>query len=279
MRFLFSSLIVMVVVLSPFTAYSQTGKAKVLLVPYKYKMYFSEIDEELHKANNMNFAEINSKFRSAIDQNLFVTLKKTYDPISFYAFNTKEEEALKELSYIHSSIGYKYEVLEEEQPETETAKSPVKKFWNKLQEPKTKDPKQPKEAVTDGQVTTARDTREKYMMTKITNSNLIPTLNKSYNAQYYLFINQLDIAPALGSEFYSAADNSYKRMIKIHYTIFSKSGDVVSSGAKKTYFSGKLNDINKICKQYIAEASQKIAQEIQPESQPTEAANKPVVLH
>lgn len=277
MRVLFTSLFIFNLFFGLFSASAQTQKARILLVPYEYKMYFSEIDEELHENNKVSFAEINSKFRSALDQNLFMSLKKTYDPISFYAFDTKDE-ALRELSYIHSSIGYKYEVLEEEESNETEEKSPVKKLWNKLQEPKEKEARQPKEAVTGGQVTTARDTREKYMMTKLTNENLISTLNKSYNAQLYLFINQLDIKRALGSEYYSVADNSYKRMIKVHYTIFSNTGKVVSTGAKKVYFSANVNDLDKIAKQYIAEAAALIVAEIQQEST-EEAPSNPVVLH
>ena len=61
----------------------------------------------------LNFQDIRAKFRAALDQNIFIALKKYYHPMSFYSI--PPEEAQKELAYIYNSIGYKYEVMPQEE--------------------------------------------------------------------------------------------------------------------------------------------------------------------
>lgn len=257
------------------------SKKNILLIPYEYKMYSSDIDQELHKANNMNFAEINAKFRSALDQNIYLALKKVHDPISFYRFDNAEE-ARKELSYIYSSIGYQYEPMPTPPKETqEKGKNPLKGIVAKIQEKTTKSDEivEERTPVTDGEVTTGRDTREKYMKTKVINENLLGTLHKSYRSTRFIFINEMDIKKAINNQYYKIADNSYKREIKVHFTILDHTGKVVDSGAAKTYFSTQTNDINKICKQHLPEIASQVVKKLTTIPDSNEPAAQAEVLH
>ncbi len=219
-----------------------TNKSSVLVVPFESKMYLSDIDRDLALKNGMNFQEIKAKFRAALDREIFISLKAYYNPLSFYSIEPKE--SVKELAYIYNSIGYKYEVVPEE---VVVKKEPVgKKLLGKFKK-KEKEGEYIEAGIQNGEVVSQVDNREKYMKTKLTNEKLLPNLNKKYGASYYVFINELDIKRA-ANDAYQAAEEQYKREIKVHYTIFDDAGKEVSSGAIKSRFASGQNDIDKIIK-------------------------------
>lgn len=218
-------------------------QSSVLVIPFETKMYFSDIDRDISQKTELNFHQIKAKFRAALDQNIYIALKKYHKPLSFYSI--EPNEAKKELAYIYNSIGYKYEVVpEEEVVEKETV---GKKLIGKFKK-KEKEEEYIKAGVSNGQVVSQVDNREKYMKTKISNEKLLPNLDKQYKASYYIFINQLDIKRAADQR-YLATEESYKREIKVHYTIFNATGEEVSSGAIKSRFASSQNDIDKIIKE------------------------------
>jgi len=231
------------------------AKNNVLIIPFESKMYFSDIDGDLSQKNEMNFHEIKAMFRAELDKNLFISLKEYFNPLSFYAM--EQEVVQKELTYIYSSIGYKYQIIEPEVVEKET---PAKKLFNKIK-PKEKE-KEPQEAtIQNGEIISEVDNHEKFMNTVITNDNLIPNLNKTYESTYYVFINQLDIKKS-ADDAYKAAENQYKREIKVHYTIINSNTKEVSSGAIISRFNSSESDINKIIKIHFPLIAEKITQKL-----------------
>lgn len=216
------------------------GKSSVLVIPFESKMYISDIDRDLAQNHQMNFQEIKAKFRAALDREIFIALKKYYNPQSFYSISP--EESRKELGYIYNSIGYKYEVVPEEV--VVRKKNIGTKLIGKFKKKKKED-EYMKAGIQGGQVVSQVDNREKYMKTTLVNEKLIPSLNSKYNASHYVFINQLDIKRGADMR-YAASDEGYKREIKVHYTIFDNAGKEVSSGAIKSRFPSNQNDIDKI---------------------------------
>jgi len=234
---------------------SNSNKGSVLIIPFEPKLYISDIDNQIAVKNEMNFQDIKAKFRAALDQNLFITLKTYFTPLSFYTLN--EEEARTELSYIYNSIGYKYEVLEVEVEE----ETKGKKFANKFKKKENND-EYVEASVQNGQVVSQVDNREKYMKTILSNDQLLTSLNKKYQAEYYIFINELDIKRGVDSQ-YTNSNTTQDRTIKVHYTIFNNKEEV-SSGAIITTFDENENDINKIIKSQFGIIAEKIVSKIIP---------------
>jgi hypothetical protein len=229
-----------------------TNKKSVLVIPFESKMYLSDIDRDLAQKNEMNFQEIKAKFRAALDREIFIALKAYYNPLSFYSFEPKESRA--ELAYIYNSIGFKYEVMPEEVVvEKESA---GKKLLNKFKK-KEKEEEYIEAGIQNGEIISQVDNREKYMKTKIANEKLLLNLNKKFSASHYVFINQLDIKRSADMR-YVAAEEQYKREIKVHYTIFDNAGKEVSSGAIKSRFASGQNDIDKIIKVQFPLIAQRI---------------------
>ncbi len=217
-------------------------KASVLIIPFESKMYISDIDKDLAVKNELNFQDIKAKFRAALDRELFIALKKYYNPLSFYSI--EPQEAIQELAYIYNSIGYKYEVV----PVEEVVKK--ENAGTKLVEKLKKKPKEEEyleAGIQNGEVVSQVDNREKYMKTTLPNEKLLPNLNEKYKVNHYIFINELDIKKA-ANDVYQASEEQYQREIKVHYTIFDSSGKEISSGAIKSRFESEQNDIDKIIK-------------------------------
>lgn len=234
---------------------NNSNKGSVLIIPFEPKLYISDIDNQIAVKNEMNFQDIKAKFRAALDQNIFITLKNYFTPLSFYTLN--EEEARTELSYIYNSIGYKYEVLEVEAEE----ETKGKKFANKFKKKENND-EYIEASVQNGQVVSQVDNREKYMKTVLSNDQLLTNLNKKYQAEYYIFINELDIKRGVDSQ-YTNSNTTQDRTIKVHYTIFNNKEEV-SSGAIITTFDENENDINKIIKSQFGIIAEKIVSKIIP---------------
>jgi len=219
---------------------SVNNKNSVLIIPFENKMYISDIDRDISQKSELTFHQIKAKFRAALDQNIYIALKKYYKPLSFYSI--EPEEAKKELAYIYNSIGYKYEVVpQEEVVEKENVGT---KFLGKFKK-KDKEEEYIEASIQNGEVVSQVDNREKYMKTTLANEKLLPSLQKKYNTEHYLFINELDIKRA-ANDAYQASEEQYQREIKVHYTIFDVNGNEVSSGAIKSRFSSNQNDIDKI---------------------------------
>ena len=62
---------------------NSNNKGSVLIIPFEPKLYISDIDNQIAVKNEMNFQDIKAKFRAALDQNIFITLKNYFTPLSF----------------------------------------------------------------------------------------------------------------------------------------------------------------------------------------------------
>ena len=230
----------------------ESGKANVLVIPFETKMYFSDIDRDLGKENELSFQDIKAKFRAALDREIFIALKPYFNPLSFYAIEPQESRA--ELGYIYNSIGYKYEVVPEEVVvKKETA---GKKLMGKFKK-KEKKEEYIEAGIRNGEIVSQVDNREKYTKTTLPNEKLLPNLNQKFKASHYIFINQLDIKRSADKR-YVASEEQYKREIKVHYTIFDNAGKEVSSGAIKSRFPSNQNDMDKIIKVQFPLIAQRI---------------------
>lgn len=253
---------------------SNNGKKErtYLLVPFESKMYISDIDKKIYESEGLGTNEIRAKFQASLDQNLFINAKEMgLEPLSFY---TMEVDAQKELSYIYSSIGYKYEILPKEENK-EKNKTVADKLKNKFKT-KEENENQPQNNTTNGEIITKRVTEERYMQTTITNNNLLQTLVNTYQIEGVIFINQIDLLNNIVAD----GSGKHNRLLKIHYTIFDAAGNIIQSSAEKTYFPSNVNNVDKISKTAVAQNAKKIIEKIKLlQIEPTTTNSSMDVLH
>jgi len=214
----------------------------VLVIPFEPRLYNSEIDLGVNKETKMNQHQIRNAFRSGLDFSVVSVFKKKY---SVYSLLNDTGASGIDQRYIYESIAYNYVPL----PDPANASATAGKKNKKTDEDKPK--------IQNGQLTVTTSDQKKFMNVKITNPNLLNTLNKRYGAAIFVFISQLDInVQADTPEQYSSGNAG--RIVGIHYTIFDLSGNAVSAGLSVQHFPAGLNNPTKIVNTYFTEAAQAI---------------------
>lgn len=223
----------------------------LLLIPFEPHMYQSDINRELFEANGLDSYEIRQRFIAGIDQSFLYTFNKKCDVNSFYYL--EENDRYKDLSFVYNnrklSYIYKSETLENDQLAS------IKSIFNKK-----KKNNNDKTRIEDGQIISKVEKGEKYMKAEA-NDQLLDSLNKKYRSDFILFVNELDIKNMYGNV-YEMANMDYKRQIKLHYTLYSSNGNILSTGISSTYFPASENDINTIIEEYFPLLAQNIYKDL-----------------
>lgn len=205
---------------------------KVLVIPFEPKlMYMSEIDQNVRKETNMNFNQVQYAFRSGLDFCVVAEFKKKFSVVSLM---NDTGAVVRDQNYIYNSIAYKYDVV------------PVAD--GKPQKPDATD----KPKIQNGQLTVATNEQTKFMNVKITNPNLLTTLNKKYGTEVFVFISELDLKIQAPSP---------DRMAYVHYSIYDLKGNLVTAGLATISFPASANDPKKIVNSYFTGIAQKIKED------------------
>lgn len=246
-----------------------TRRSKVLIIPFDPKLYVSSADKDIAAKTGLSFYQIRDNMRYGLSSVVMNNVGGGLKPISLMHIDTGN--VAKDLAYIYSSIGYKYKPIPQKDLDRanqakEEAK-PINKLkgqFNKLV--KNEQTAQPKEeagaTIKDGQIHTVINNEEKYMSTSIHNPNLLKVLNQTYGADLFLFINELDIEEAADGDRVGLSSLSYKRKVKVHYTIFDINGKEIYGGASIVYMPANTNDMNKIINVYLNDAASMMTSEL-----------------
>jgi hypothetical protein len=225
----------------------------VLIVPFESKMFQSTIGKELQENSGLSYQELKTKFRTALDREIFLALRSYYTPFSFFALPPEKQQL--ELDYVYNGLHYEYVLLP-----IKVEEKRLKKLFSKFSK-KEKEENYIQAGMQNGQIVSQVDDREKYMKTTFLNSDLRSSIQKKYPAYNYLFISQLDIKHAIASESLGAF-SPQEREIKVHYTIMSALGEQLSGGAIKSYFFVNENEMDTILKVQFPSVAQQIVKEL-----------------
>ena len=215
---------------------------KVLVIPFNPKLYNSEADRNINKETNMTFNQIRHIFRVGLDFNVFTEIKKTFPSTSLLMLDTIKTK--KDIDMIYEGIDYKYDPV------------PVDKATNVKS-----DGYNAKSKIENGQVVVKVDDTQRFMNTTITNSELLPYLQKKYGADLYVFINELDIKNEINNSGISITDN-YKRIISVHYTLMDAAGKIITGGLASEKFPSNVNVPKDIIANHFSRVSTLIYEQI-----------------
>lgn len=238
------------------------NQQSVLLVPFESKMYLSDINKELALENELNSNQIIQRFTSGIDQSIYYTFQKRCNITSFYQLD--DEESSLDLNYIYDNIKLEYELVS-----TGEQASSLEKVKNKLKKKGEKDYQGGE--IRNGEIYTERDNRERYMKAIVENNNMLDSMHYKFDNTYFLFITELDIKNKY-EDAIALQQKNYKRELKMHYTLYHKNGDILSTGVSTTTFPATLNDIDQIISGYFPILAKNIYTDLFPdESQKEES--------
>jgi len=248
---------------------------KVLVIPFDQRLYNSNIDSRVAAETGLSAHQIKTRFRHGLTHTMVASGTAALPTISL--FNPEDEEMTRDLSYVYQSIGYEYLEVPvestEEEAEPQTGAQKLVQGFTRL----TRRPQNDEDRYVGGEDSeeVKQLEAERYMNTKIHNPKLLSYLQEHYEADVFVFINQLDISEMVGNDSYSYAKKSNMRRIKVHYTIFDHLGQQIYGGSSVVYFPAKVNDLNGIIKGYFPNATDIISGHLpQPQLSAEEAARK-----
>jgi len=195
---------------------------KFMIVPFEPKMYMSEFDQKFNEQTKWSFNQIREYFRHQLDNQLKLKFQSIQSPVvSFYNDSIK---TAKDLDYIYKSTTISFDLLDKPTAPTEE---------NKKQS-----------GIKNGQIVVEISADKKFTNLKTNNNELIPYLNKKYQSEYFIFINELDFKSVPDS--YNAATDTHQREVVVHYTIIDKNSKLITAGAATAKFTSKDNHPKKI---------------------------------
>lgn len=204
---------------------------RVMIISFEPQMFRCEWCEGFYESTGWSYREMTLRFRSALDQNIFQTLQKNgYQPVSLY--ESDQTRFANEQGYIYKSIAYDYELIDENGNELE----------------------KPFNGIENGQVVSRPAFNQKLIKVKITNSNLLNTLYKTYLADYFLFIAETDVLPPV----YNAYKKTEMPLMVVHITLYDKTGQLVYAGIIKEFFPGNWKEPQKLFKRIMPVVAEKI---------------------
>jgi len=210
---------------------------KVMIIPFEPVMYMSQIDKKVNEQTGWNFEEIRENFRRQLDVKILLKLKNKTQAVSFYMDSIK---MANDLSYIYKSRSLAYEMVD---PKERNSAANNKKQKN----------------ITNGQLTVEMNNDSRFMNAKIINPALLPSLNKKYGVEHFIFINELDIKYNMDA--YDLATDSYQRDVMVHYTIMDKTQKIISAGIATVKLSSNENIPKKIVAQAFVPIADYIAEQ------------------
>jgi hypothetical protein len=223
---------------------SVVKKTKILVIPWEPRMFncMSDISRAISKETSQKFDQIQESFRKG----MVAQLKKSFGP----AYNVVS--LLDDTAKMQSDLYYVY-------THTTMAFTPVNFPLNPTKADSAKLKQQ--SGVQKGQIAVQTDETEKFMNTIVLNPNLLAYLKKKYNADYVLFLNEVDMENDLGTDPSNLMGKTdYNRLVALHWTMFkTEDGKRVAMGKSKAKFPSTNNSPKKIIETCFATLSKSIS--------------------
>lgn len=229
------------------------NQQSLLLIPFESKMYLSDVNGALAKANNLSTEQIVERFAAAIDQSILHTFEEKCSVSSFYMLD--DEESATDLAYVFDNRELVYELVSKTKEKTKT-----QKLKSKLK--KKEDDSYHRGTISGGQIVTKRETRERYMKAVVKDTTVLDSMQSKFNNKYFLFVNQLDVMTFIDAQ--KMAQGGFEREIKWHYTLYHRNGSILSTGISRTTFPANQNNINEIIKSNFPLLAKQIFEDLFP---------------
>ncbi len=181
----------------------------------------SDVDKKINEQTKWNFNQIRENFRHQLDKQLQLKFKTSASVVSFYTDSAKMS---KDLLYVYAGTNISFDPLDKP------------RSFNSAPEKKV--------GIKDGQLAVEVSTEKKFTNIVLNDNQTLTYLNKKYQADYFVFVNQLDIKNDPST--YNITTDTYLRKIDIHYTILDKTGKLIIAGIASSTFSSKENNPKKI---------------------------------
>jgi len=216
----------------------------MLVVPFQEKMYLSDANGELAKTNQMTTDQIIERFSNALDQSIYYAFRDRCQLTNFRNFDG--DSVKSDLQYVYSKVDLEYELVKKDEKSKNGIQALKKKFSKKDKQKDAYD----RGGIEGGEVVTRRDERERYMKTVVKEQSMLDSLHSRFHNEFILFLNELDFKVDY-SDALAMQNMQYERELKVHFSLYAKSGEILATGISRTSLPATENDINLITSKYF----------------------------
>ena len=203
---------------------SLLSRASVLVIPYMPDMHLSDADPDIAIGSEMEFPEMRSELRKGLVRALNKNFQEIYDVPGLQKDFANQSE--RDIEILYHSLQYENDTVYTLKESKRFAL--VDSLGKKLK---------PRKETT-------------YINIGIADEMLIPDYSKKYNADYFIFLNELDIKTYY-DDCLNLALKIYRRDLKVHYSIFNKSGKQIYGDVAIASFDTNTNDVKEINSKYF----------------------------
>jgi hypothetical protein len=205
---------------------SDSSKASVLIIPYMPAMHLSDADQDISEGSELNPMQMRAALRNGLLKSLNNKFAEVYDARSVSNDFVAHDESDNE--FIYHTLFFKSDSI-----------------WPSRYPSRF--------AVKDTSAAGIRTKFKKHVDNKFINvgirdAQLLDDLSEKYSADYFLFLNEIDIKTNF-DDCINLAMKIYNRDIKIHYSIFDRSGKQIYGDVASSHFPSNANDVNEIMAQ------------------------------
>lgn len=230
---------------------------KVMIIPFEENMYLCGVQTYLAQKSRKTHNEIVQYFREETALELQNQFLYRYNTVSLLHFN----DTAKDLFRAYDAINYNFEIAPVEEEEEEEPKNTLDKAKNlsknlfKKKEPK---PSPYKRGTTeDGQIVSRKSTAQKFANIKVSKPKTLKYLGEKYRADLFVYVTEFDIQNDMSNQI-AFVDGTYKRLLKLHFSMVNIDGEVVEKGLITVPFPNTENDITIIRTLYLPLAAKKM---------------------
>jgi hypothetical protein len=218
---------------------------RVMVIPFDPQMYFSDCDKEIAETSKKKIKEIHLMFRQGLDYTVNMRVLDRYE--THQILKDTSLEAHKDLLSIYQGISYKHETPSSVLIAREEKKK--KTFINQFQEKLNGGKKKDNEEQTETGQKTSRYKENaddsKYMDAVVHSPEMLQYMGDKYGTDLFVFINQFELKTNFENCLDRAA-NIYEREIKVHFSIYDKSGKHLYGDVIAVTFPSNTDNIDNI---------------------------------
>lgn len=222
------------------------AKPTIVLVPFHPDKYMSEVDRDIAKGTPYTYQHTRGFFRKGLDNAILIASKAFNNCVNLHADDPEKNMDLDFVYHLTQPFVVPYEppVIKEDQG----FKRRLADYWLKLQGEVANQP-EPGARIEQGQIVSVAEHRELITKVSVLNHKFTDSLTAKYNADYYLFVNELDML-ITSTDYRELESDNYGRIIKAHITVFDAKGNELFSLIKKERFSSLENDLENIIRNH-----------------------------
>ncbi len=200
-------------------------------------MHLSDADNDIARFSGMNTGQIRAELRKSLMKQLNSDISFEYQTLAAHRDFVQSDNS--DLDLVYKSLAYESDTVY-------SAKRPYSKDSSIVAIKKKLKTEAPKKVES-----------KFYINVAFYDQQLLPDLARQHQADYFIFLNELDIKTNY-DDCMDLAMKIYRRELKVHYSVFNRSGKQVYGDVAISHFPSNSNYVDEIAAQNFPEISRQI---------------------